>query len=98
MLGLSHKTVFLLDHAFQMREPCGLPIELDASTSSSRPGSSSRSQFYPAVIPPVIKSLWTSVVENTLEYARILWDVYADQRVMPSSIALYFFRINRSVN
>jgi len=80
MLDLSHKTLFLLDHSFQMREPCGIPIELD---NASRPGqgSSSRSQYFANHIPPVTRSLWTSVVENVLEYSRILWDVYGDTRL-----------------
>lgn len=80
MAEIFHKTVFLLDHTFQMREQCGVPLDLDSTSRSS--SSRSTQAFCPSFIAPTSKSLWTCIVENTLEYSRILWDVFSDQRLI----------------
>ena len=82
MAEMFHKTVFLLDHTFQMREQCGIPLDLDSSSRSTSSRSSQAQAFCPSFIGPTSKSLWTCVVENTLEYSRILWDVFSDQRLI----------------
>lgn len=44
--------------------------------------SSSRSSYYPSFIPPVTKSLWTCVTETVLEYARVVTDLFANERLL----------------
>ncbi|XP_075967811.1 integrator complex subunit 13 isoform X2 [Anarhichas minor] len=68
MFSVSHKTVFVVDHCPYMAESSRQQVECDVLTKSRAQG----------VIPlaPVSKSLWTCAVECSMEYCRILYDVY----------------------
>ena len=62
-----------------MKEGGGISIEIDTGPSSSK--SQTAAPVLPfAFVPPVTKKLWTYVVENTLEYARIVYDLFSDSR------------------
>ncbi|XP_059181794.1 integrator complex subunit 13 isoform X1 [Centropristis striata] len=68
IFSVSHKTVFVVDHCPYMAESSRQQVECDVLTKSRAQG----------VIPlaPVSKSLWTCAVECSMEYCRILYDVY----------------------
>lgn len=68
MFSVSHKTVFVVDHCPYMAESSRQQVECDVLTKSRAQG----------VIPlaPVSKSLWTCAVECSMEYCRILYDIY----------------------
>ncbi|XP_076578941.1 integrator complex subunit 13 isoform X2 [Chaetodon auriga] len=68
MFSVSHKTVFVVDHCPYMSESSRQQVECDVLTKSRAQG----------VIPlaPVSKSLWTCAVECSMEYCRILYDIY----------------------
>ncbi|XP_061769272.1 integrator complex subunit 13 isoform X1 [Nerophis ophidion] len=68
MFAVSHKTVFVVDHCPYMAESSRQQVECDLLTKSRAQG----------VIPlaPVSKSLWTCAVECSMEYCRILYDIY----------------------
>ncbi|XP_056132620.1 integrator complex subunit 13 [Lampris incognitus] len=68
MFSVSHKTAFVVDHCPYMAESSRQQVECDVLTKSRAQG----------VIPlaPVSKSLWTCAVECSMEYCRILYDVY----------------------
>uniref|UniRef100_A0A8C7DUM7 Integrator complex subunit 13 n=1 Tax=Oncorhynchus kisutch TaxID=8019 RepID=A0A8C7DUM7_ONCKI len=68
MFSVSHKTAFVVDHCPYMAESCRQQVECDVLTKSRGQG----------MIPlaPVSKSLWTCAVECSMEYCRILYDVY----------------------
>ncbi|TKS90667.1 Integrator complex subunit 13 [Collichthys lucidus] len=68
MFSVSHKTVFVVDHCPYMAESSRQQVECDVMTKSRAQG----------VIPlaPVSKSLWTCAVECSMEYCRILYDIY----------------------
>ncbi|KAM9772641.1 integrator complex subunit 13 [Syngnathus typhle] len=68
MFSVSHKTVFVVDHCPYMSESSRQQVECDVLTKSRGQG----------VIPlaPVSKSLWTCAVECSMEYCRILYDIY----------------------
>uniref|UniRef100_A0A8C1LCJ1 Integrator complex subunit 13 n=1 Tax=Cyprinus carpio TaxID=7962 RepID=A0A8C1LCJ1_CYPCA len=68
MFSVSHKTAFVVDHCPYMAESSRQLIECDMLTKSRSQG----------VIPlaPVSKSLWTCAIECSMEYCRILFDVY----------------------
>ncbi|CAG7828139.1 unnamed protein product [Allacma fusca] len=76
MGDLCHKTIFVLDHCKLMRELTGVTIEIELG---NRPGAN---VGYFQFIPSVMKSLWNCVAESTLEYARILWDLFGDERLI----------------
>lgn len=81
MFDINYKTLFILDHCGTFNEPSGVFIELETSKPPPAQNSSSRlPNYFPLFIPPIIKSLWTITVENVLEYSRIVWDVYSDER------------------
>nr|XP_029523142.1 integrator complex subunit 13-like [Oncorhynchus nerka] len=68
MFSVSHKTAFVVDHCPYMAESSRQQVECDVLTKSRGQG----------MIPlaPVSKSLWTCAVECSMEYCRILYDVY----------------------
>jgi len=67
----SHKTVIVLDHGPHFAQPCH-PVEVDVQRTRG-PGA-----YIP--LPPVSKSVWTCVVEATLEYCRIVWDIFPQDK------------------
>ncbi|XP_008313975.1 integrator complex subunit 13 [Cynoglossus semilaevis] len=74
MFSVSHKTVFVVDHCPYMAESSRQQVECDVLTKSRAQG----------VIPlaPVSKSLWTCAVECSMEYCRILYDVYPKDKLI----------------
>ncbi|XP_037551890.1 integrator complex subunit 13 isoform X2 [Nematolebias whitei] len=68
MFSVAHKTVFVVDHCPYMAESSRQQVECDVLTKSRAQG----------VIPlaPLSKSLWTCAVECSMEYCRILYDIY----------------------
>lgn len=74
MFSVSHKTVFVVDHCPYMSESSRQQIECDMLTKSRAQG----------MIPlaPVSKSLWTCAVECSMEYCRILYDIYPAKKLV----------------
>ncbi|KAM3587280.1 uncharacterized protein V6R79_000845 [Siganus canaliculatus] len=74
MFSVSHKTVFVVDHCPYMAESSRQQVECDILTKSRAQG----------VIPlaPVSKSLWTCAVECSMEYCRILYDIYPKDKLV----------------
>ncbi|XP_011638452.1 integrator complex subunit 13 isoform X1 [Pogonomyrmex barbatus] len=67
MYPANHKTTFVLDHTpyFGISTEC--PLEFDFLKSRGQ-------NLIP--LAPVCKSLWTTSVEASLEYCRIVWDLF----------------------
>ncbi|XP_071564945.1 integrator complex subunit 13 isoform X1 [Temnothorax nylanderi] len=67
MYPANHKTIFVLDHTpyFGISTEC--PLEFDFLKSRGQ-------NLIP--LAPVCKSLWTTSVEASLEYCRIVWDLF----------------------
>uniref|UniRef100_A0A8C2B8Q1 Integrator complex subunit 13 n=1 Tax=Cyprinus carpio TaxID=7962 RepID=A0A8C2B8Q1_CYPCA len=74
IFSVSHKTAFVVDHCPYMAESSRQLIECDMLTKSRSQG----------VIPlaPVSKSLWTCAIECSMEYCRILYDVYPTKKLV----------------
>lgn len=68
MFSESHKTVFVVDHCPYMAESCRQHVEFDMLTKNRTQG----------IIPlaPISKSLWTCAVESSMEYCRIMFDIF----------------------
>ncbi|XP_015235923.1 PREDICTED: protein asunder homolog isoform X1 [Cyprinodon variegatus] len=73
MFSVAHKTVFVVDHCPYMAESSRQQVECDVLTKS-------RAQVIP--LAPVSKSLWTCAVECSMEYCRILFDVYPKDKLV----------------
>lgn len=82
MFAVSHKTVFVVDHCPYMAESSRQQVECDILTKSRGQG----------VIPlaPISKSLWTCAVECSMEYCRILYDVYPAGKLVSFSVDISF--------
>lgn len=62
MEDLNQKTVIVLDHTPYFGISGETPIDLE---------------FVKRVpVPPIFKSLWTTSVESSVEYCRIVWDLF----------------------
>lgn len=64
MNNLNEKTVFVLDHTQYFGISGENLLDLDFGKSKSLP------------LPLVSKSLWTASVESSVEYCRIVWDLF----------------------
>ncbi|KAM4748449.1 integrator complex subunit 13 isoform 2-T2 [Rhinophrynus dorsalis] len=70
----SHKTVFVVDHCPYMAESCRQHVEFDMLTKNRTQG----------IIPlaPISKSLWTCAVEASMEYCRIMYDIFPFKKLV----------------
>ncbi|GLV34715.1 asunder [Carabus blaptoides fortunei] len=73
MFPSNHKTVFVLDHTPYFGISCENPIEFDFLKVRT-PG------FIP--LNPISKSLWTCSVESSIEYCRIVWDLFPQGKLV----------------
>ncbi|XP_032673863.1 integrator complex subunit 13-like isoform X1 [Odontomachus brunneus] len=82
MYPANHKTVFVLDHTpyFGISSEC--PLEFDFLKSRGQ-------NLTP--LAPICKSLWTTSVEASLEYCRIVWDLF------PTGKLIRFVATNHAV-
>lgn len=84
----SHKTVFVVDHCPYMAESCRQHVEFDMLVKNRTQG----------IIPlaPISKSLWTCSVESSMEYCRIMYDIFPFKKLVGSaSHAAYHAWYNR---
>uniref|UniRef100_A0A8C9TP56 Integrator complex subunit 13 n=1 Tax=Scleropages formosus TaxID=113540 RepID=A0A8C9TP56_SCLFO len=90
MFSISHKTAFVVDHCPYMAESCRQQVEFDMLTKNRPQG----------VIPlaPVSKSLWTCAVECSMEYCRILYDIYPTRKLVNFIVSDSEFHILNSWN
>lgn len=78
----SHKTVFVVDHCPYMAESCRQHVEFDMLTKNRTQG----------IIPlaPISKSLWTCAVEASVEYCRIMYDIFPFKKLVRVQLPLLF--------
>ncbi|XP_029426171.1 integrator complex subunit 13 isoform X4 [Nannospalax galili] len=75
----SHKTVFVVDHCPYMAESCRQHVEFDMLVKNRTQG----------IIPlaPISKSLWTCSVESSMEYCRIMYDIFPLKKLLMAALA-----------
>ncbi|XP_034935806.1 integrator complex subunit 13 [Chelonus insularis] len=73
MFPANHKTVFVLDHTPYFGISTESPLEFECLKSRG-----------PNHIPlaPICKSLWTTSVESSMEYCRIVWDLFPSGKLV----------------
>ncbi|KAJ8664971.1 hypothetical protein QAD02_006633 [Eretmocerus hayati] len=64
----NHKTVFVLDHTPYFGISTESPLDFDFLKV--------RGQQNMIPLPPICKSLWTTSIETSMEYCRIVWDLF----------------------
>ena len=89
MQSINHKTVFVLDHTPYFGISGENPIDLAFIRNPPR-------TQYPIHIPPITKSLWTCCVEASVEYCRIVWDLFPTGKLVFDSFIhfKYTFKCN----
>eukprot|EP00096_Caligus_rogercresseyi_P005552 TRINITY_DN2132_c0_g1_i1.p1 TRINITY_DN2132_c0_g1~~TRINITY_DN2132_c0_g1_i1.p1 ORF type:complete len:681 (-),score=242.07 TRINITY_DN2132_c0_g1_i1:59-2101(-) len=70
LFPINHKTAFVLDHSPSFSVTCD---EVDFDFQKTR-------SYLP--LPPISKSLWTSTVEAVMEYCRIVWDIFPQDKFL----------------
>lgn len=73
MYPANHKTVFVLDHTPYFGISTDCPLEFDFLKGRGQ-------NLIP--LAPICKSLWTTSVEASLEYCRIVWDLFPDGKLV----------------
>ncbi|RNA00228.1 Asunder -like protein [Brachionus plicatilis] len=76
--SINHKTIFLFDHSGYFATNCGQTFEFDISSKSK---SSNQAQNQNK-INPLNKSLWTCTIEAALEFARIVYDLFPEDKLI----------------
>ncbi|XP_057317996.1 integrator complex subunit 13 [Microplitis mediator] len=73
MYPANHKTIFVLDHTPYFGISTESPLEFECLKSRG-----------PNHIPlaPICKSLWTTSVESSMEYCRIVWDLFPSGKLV----------------
>lgn len=81
MYPANHKTIFVLDHTPYFGISTEAPLEFDFLKSRGQ-------NLIP--LAPVCKSLWTTSVEASLEYCRIVWDLFPTGKLVYYFVSLWF--------
>lgn len=71
----NHKTVIILDRCLYFNESSKHQVDFDVFMKAKTPTGGNP-------IAPVTKSLWTCNVEAALEYARIVYDLFPDNKLV----------------
>lgn len=74
MFPVTHKTVFVLDRSPCFSKSSKQSIEYDVVMKGKTPG------IIPAA--PISKTLWTCSVEGMLEYMRIVYDIFPEDKLV----------------
>lgn len=74
MFPVTHKTVFVLDRSPCFNKSSRQSIEYDVVMKGKTPG------IIPAA--PISKTLWTCSVEAMLEYMRIVYDIFPEDKLV----------------
>jgi hypothetical protein len=85
----THKTVFVLDNGPSFQLPCE-KVELDFHKNRMASG------YIPPA--PVVKTMWTCVVESVLEYCRIVWDIFPTEKLIRFVVSNQDVRVLNSWN
>lgn len=73
MYPANHKTVFVLDHTPYFGISTESPLEFECLKGRGQ------NQI---PLAPICKSLWTTSVESSMEYCRIVWDLFPSGKLV----------------
>jgi hypothetical protein len=78
---LNHKTVFLFDHSLFFANSCEQQIEFDVSVKSktAQPQPQNVANFK---LNPLNKTLWTCNIESAIEFSRIVYDLFPENKLI----------------
>lgn len=79
---MNHKTIFLFDHSAYFSNSCEQPIEFDAAGKSKTQQPQQSHNALNSKLNPLYKSLWTCNIESVLEYSRIVYDLFPENKLI----------------
>lgn len=86
MYPANHKTVFVLDHTPYFGISSETPLDFECLKQSRGPQNC-------VPLPPISKSLWTTSIETSMEYCRIVWDLFPSGKLVNMFLILNFSNI-----
>lgn len=92
---LNHKTLFVFDHSSYFLASCGQTFEFDVppkSKQSANPQAQASNAHLK--LNPLNKSLWSCNVESAIEFARIVYDLFPENKL----IRMMTSRLDRTLN
>lgn len=92
-IPLNHKTIFLFDNANFFASNCGQTFDFDVASTKAAKSNPNQSQSS-LKLNPLNKSLWTCNVESALEYSRIVFDLFPENKLIAFVVTNYNFILN----
>jgi hypothetical protein len=83
-IPINHKTIFLFDHCNYFSNICGQTYEYDAPPKAKTVPSA---QHLNTKLNPLNKTLWTVNIESALEYSRIVYDLFPEDKLIRMMIS-----------
>lgn len=80
-IPINHKTIFLFDHSNYFATYSNTTVEFDVANKNK--SSSSNVQK----LEPLNKTLWTSSVESAIEFSRIVYDLFPENKLIRIAIS-----------
>ncbi|XP_034112364.1 protein asunder [Drosophila nasuta] len=80
MFERNQKTIFVLDHTRYFSISSEQYISMDYLKGKPLPETSAASATTPVAQTQLSKSLWTCAVESSIEYCRIVWDLFPGRK------------------
>jgi hypothetical protein len=80
-IPINHKTIFLFDHCNHFSNSCGQTYEYDVSKNSAKQNMATN-MLNMHKLNPLNKSLWTVNIEAALEFSRIVYDLFPEDKLI----------------
>ena len=88
-LSLNHKTIFLFDHSNFFASYCGQTFEYDVANKTKQTPAAQQKK-----LEPLKKTLWTCCIEAVFEYARIVYDLFPENKLIRLLISKFDCPLN----
>ncbi len=89
-IPINHKTIFLFDHCAYFASSSNSRIEIENPSTKTKLQPSSQTQR----IEPLSKTLWTCGIEAAIEYSRIVYDLFADTKLIRMVVTKFDCALN----
>lgn len=87
-IPLNHKTIILFDHSTNFATACGHTFDFDAASKGKSQATASSQAIQQ--LEPLDKSLWTCLVESAIEFSRIVYDIFPENKLISFMTTKYY--------
>ncbi len=89
-IPINHKTIFLFDHCTYFASSSNTRVDIDVASLKNKPHPSAQAQR----LEPLNKTLWTCSLEAAIEYARIVYDLFPDSKLIRMIVTKFDCALN----